>query len=147
MSNEVLDTGDMEKGYNSETRGPDMRHGPGPELMSASTLIGDHVCNKDEEDLGEIKEIMLDTRSGKVRYAVVSFGGFLGMGSKLFAVPWNALSLDTENKRFVLDVERDRLKDAPGFDKDKWPNMSDPGWSKKVHHYYGVGLDSNEPRV
>ena len=86
--------------------GPDMRHGPGPELMGAETLIGSDVYNKKGEDLGDIKEIMLDMRTGRVAYAVLSFGGFLGMGGKLFAVPWTALVLDTENKRFALDVDK-----------------------------------------
>ena len=118
--------------------GPDARHGPGPELMGADTLIGNDVYNHKNEDLGDIKEIMLDMRSGRVGYAVMSFGGFLGMGEKLFAVPWEALTLDTKNKRFVLDVEKDRLKDAPGFDKDKWPNMADQSWAKGIHSYYGT---------
>jgi sporulation protein YlmC with PRC-barrel domain len=104
--------------------------------MGAGTLIGNDVYNHKDEDLGDIKEIMLDTQSGKVIYAVLSFGGFLGMGEKLFAVPWNSLTLDTKNKRFVLNVEKDRLKLAPGFDKDKWPNMSDPSWMKEINFYY-----------
>ena len=79
--------------------------GPGPQLMGADTLIGNDVYNQNDEDLGDIKEIMLDTNTGKVSYAVLSYGGFLGMGEKLFAVPWEALKLDTENKRFVLNVD------------------------------------------
>jgi sporulation protein YlmC with PRC-barrel domain len=118
--------------------GPDMRHGPGPELMGAETLIGGDVYNKKGEDLGDIKEIMLDMRTGRVAYAVLSFGTFLGMGGKLFAVPWAALMLDTENKRFSLDVDKDRLASAPGFDKDKWPNMADAAWAKGIHAYYGT---------
>lgn len=118
--------------------GPDMRHGPGPELMGADTLIGSDVYNKKGEDLGDIKEIMLDMRTGRVVYAVLSFGGFLGMGGKLFAVPWTALVLDTENKRFALDVDKTRLSSAPGFDKDKWPNMADAEWAKGIHAYYGT---------
>jgi sporulation protein YlmC with PRC-barrel domain len=118
--------------------GPDVRRGPGPEIMGADTLVGNDVYNHKNEDLGDIKEIMLDMRSGKVGYAVLSFGGFLGMGEKLFAVPWNALVLDTKNKRFVLNVEKDRLKNAPGFDKDQWPNMSDQSWAKEIHSYYGT---------
>jgi sporulation protein YlmC with PRC-barrel domain len=120
--------------------------GPGPDLMGADTLVGNDVYNHKGEDLGDIKEIMLDMRSGKVAYAVLSFGGFLGVGEKLFAVPWNALTLDTKNKRFVLDVEKDRLKHAPGFDKDKWPNMSDQSWAKEIHSYYGTKLDPDDPR-
>lgn len=112
--------------------------GPGPRLMGANTLDGNDVYNKQDEDLGDIKEIMLDMPSGRVAYAVLSFGGFLGMGEKLFAVPWSALKLDTLNHRFVLDVSKERLKEAPGFDKDVWPNMADPAWVNSVHTYYGV---------
>jgi len=112
--------------------------GPGPDLMGADTLIGNDVYNHNEEDLGDIKEIMLDVRSGRVSYAVLSFGGFLGMGEKLFAVPWNALKLDTVNKRFVLNVEKERLENAPGFDKDNWPNMADESWATEIHSFYGT---------
>lgn len=112
--------------------------GPGPRLMGANTLDGNDVYNLQDEDLGDITEIMLDVPSGRVEYAVLSFGGFLGMGDKLFAVPWHALKLDAENKRFTLDVSKERLKQAPGFDKDEWPNMADPTWAKGVHDYYGV---------
>lgn len=112
--------------------------GPGPALMGADTLIGDSVVNGREEDLGDIKEIMLDMSTGQVAYAVLAFGGFLGMGEKLFAVPWQALHLDTVNHRFVLDVEKERLKTAPGFNKDAWPDMSDMNWANQVHTFYGT---------
>jgi len=138
MNYEDRDTYGMYKGNTSGGPGPDVRRGPGPDLMGADTLVGNDVFNHKDEDLGDIKEIMLDMRSGKVGYAVLSFGGFLGMGEKLFAVPWKALTLDTNNKRFVLKVEKDRLKLAPGFDKDKWPNMADQSWEKEIHAYYGT---------
>ncbi len=112
--------------------------GPGPQLMGANTLNGNDVYNLQGDDLGDIKEIMLDVASGRVAYAVLAFGGFMGMGDKLFAVPWSALKLDTENKRFVLDVEKSRLEGAPGFDKDDWPDMADSTWMDTVHAYYGV---------
>ncbi|NDP40436.1 MAG: PRC-barrel domain containing protein [Rhodoferax sp.] len=112
--------------------------GPGPELMGANTLNGNDVYNHLDEDLGDIKEIMLDMRSGRVAYAVLSFGGFLSMGEKLFAVPWSALTLDTENKRFVLNVDKARLESAPGFDADQWPDMADQSWAKGIHAYYGT---------
>ncbi len=112
--------------------------GPGPELMGADTLNGNDVYNHRDEDIGDIKEIMLNMRSGQVSYAVLSYGGFLGMGDKLFAVPWEALKLDTENKRFVLKVDKERLESAPGFDKDNWPNMADPSWAEGIHSYYGT---------
>jgi len=86
-------------------------------------------------------------RSGRVGYAVLSFGGFLGMGEKLFGVPWNALKLDTQNKRFVLDVTKDRLEDAPGFDKDHWPDMADQSWAQGIHSYYGTEPYAEELRA
>lgn len=119
--------------------------GPGPHLMGANTLTGNKVVNRKDEELGDIKEIMLDMRTGKVAYAVMSFGGFLGMGDKLFAVPWTALTLDTENKRFVLDVEIDHLANAPGFDKDAWPDMSDTAWVNELHAYYGIKAYQSAP--
>jgi sporulation protein YlmC with PRC-barrel domain len=127
--------------------GPDTRHEPGPEMMGADTLVGNDVYNLGDENLGEIKEIMLDMRNGNVSYAVMSFGGFLGMGEKLFAVPWKALKLDTQKKRFVLDVEKDRLKDAPGFDKEHWPNMADWTWTKAIHSYYGTKPNAESARA
>ncbi|MBK5966279.1 photosystem reaction center subunit H [Thiocystis minor] len=119
--------------------------GPGPELMGADTLVGNDVHNQSDEKLGDVKEIMLDMRSGKVAYAVLSFGGFLGMGEKLFAVPWSALTLDTENKCFVLNVDKERLENAPGFDKDQWPDMADPEWAKNIHAYYGTEATTDAP--
>ncbi len=115
--------------------------GPGPEVMGAQTLIGNDVYNHKGEDIGEIKEIMLDMQSGKINYAVLSFGGFLGLGEKLFAAPWTALTLDTINKRFVLNVEKERLVEAPGFNKEQWPDVADQSWSKQIHTYSGVESD------
>jgi sporulation protein YlmC with PRC-barrel domain len=138
MNYEERDTYGMYRLNAPGVSGSDVHKGPGPELMGADTLIGNDVYNKNEDDLGDIKEIMLDMRTGRVSYAVLSFGGFLGMGDKLFAVPWSALTLDTVNKRFLLNVEKDRLESAPGFDKDQWPNMADPTWEKSIHDYYGT---------
>ena len=139
MSYEDRDTYGM---YKDNIKG-----GPGPALMGADTLIGNDVHNHKGEDLGDIKEIMLDTKSGKVCYAVLSFGGFLTIGEKLFAVPWDALTLDTENKCFVLNEEKDRLKAAPGFDKDNWPDMADETWAKSIHSYYGTESKTHENRT
>lgn len=107
-----------------------------PTLLSASTIAGDEVVNLKDEKLGTIDDIMLDVQTGKIRYAVLSSGGFLGMGDRLFAVPWSAFRLDAENKRFILDVDVDRLKAAPGFDKDSWPNMADSAWTSNIESYY-----------
>lgn len=121
------------------------KDGPGPALMGAGTLIGDDVYNRQEEDLGDIKEIMLDMRTGKIAYAVLSFGGILGMGEKLFAVPWQSLTLDTTNERFILDVEKARLESAPGFDKDHWPDMTSADWSNEINTFYGTASGTRSP--
>ena len=117
--------------------------GPGPALMGANTLLGNDVYNRDGESLGDIKEFMIDMASGKIAYAVLSFGGLLGMGDKLFAVPWAALKLDTANKRFTLGVPKDVLKDAPGFDKKRRPSMSDKTWASGVHRFYGTPFEAD----
>ena len=110
----------------------------GTRLMSAKTLVGNEVCNHSGDSLGDIKEIMLDTGTGKVCYAVLSYGGVFGVGSKLFAVPWSALKLNSEEKTFVLNIDKDNLKNAPGFDKDNWPDMADKSWESEIHTYYGT---------
>ena len=112
--------------------------GPGPQIMAADTLTGNDVVNAAGKALGTVKAIMLDVLSGHIAYAVLSFGGILGFGEKLFAIPWQALKLDTDNKRFILDIEQDRLANAPGFDKDHWPTMADPQWVASIYSYYKV---------
>lgn len=107
-------------------------------VLSSSTLSGEEVVNRNGENLGDIKDLMIDVESGRVTYAVLEFGGFLGMGSKLFAVPLSAMELDTSNKRFILDQSKERLENAPGFDKDDWPDFADQTWSNSINAYYGV---------
>jgi len=114
--------------------------GPGPRLMTASTLTGDKVVNRGGETLGDIDEIMLDVPRGRIAYAVMSAGGVLGVGEKLFAIPWQALVLDTDRHCFVLDVPKERFKDAPGFDKDHWPEQADEQWHRDLHAYYGAAV-------
>lgn len=106
-------------------------------VLSATTLIGDPVVNAKDEDLGKVEDFMLDLANGRIRYAVLSFGGFLGMGSKLFAVPAEALKIDTKNHRLILNVEKERLENAPGFDKDEWPDTSETDWQLAVYEFYG----------
>ncbi len=110
--------------------------GPGPYVMAADTLEGNNVVNTQGENLGEIESIMIDVPTGRVAYAVLSSGGFLGMGEKLFAIPWKAFTLDADEKCFVINVDKERLKNAPGFDKDHWPSMGDQRWATEVHSYY-----------
>lgn len=110
--------------------------GPGPDIMSSSSLEGDDVVNNANEKLGTIQDIMIDVPHGRVAYAVLSRGGILGMGDKLFAIPWTALTLDTQRKCFVLDIDVQHFEEAEGFDKNDWPRMADLGWATRVHEYY-----------
>ena len=106
-------------------------------VLSASTLAGDSVRNTAGEDLGKVDEIMIDIPSGRVAYAVLSFGGVLRMGNKLFAVPWNALRVDEDKRCFILDADKSTLENAPGFDKDNWPDMADTSWGASIFKHYG----------
>jgi sporulation protein YlmC with PRC-barrel domain len=112
------------------------RSGPGPKIMAADTLEADDLVNTAGDKLGELEHIMIDVPAGRVAYAVLSFGGFLGMGDKLFAIPWRALQIDPPNHRFILDVDKETLESAPGFDKDHWPSMADEQWAREIHTHY-----------
>ena len=109
-----------------------------PRVLSASTLKNEKVVNTRGEDLWKMEDYMIDLDNGRIAYCVLSFGGFLGMGDKLFIVPWQALTLDTTNKCFILDVGKERLKQAPGFDKDHWPDTTAPEFATQVHSFYRV---------
>ena len=96
-------------------------------LMSASSLSGDNVKNAQGENLGDVKDIMLDTQNNRVVYYVLSFGGLLGMGDKLFAIPPEAMKLNTNDNCFILNI-----------DKDQWPNMADPTFRSNLYQHYGI---------
>lgn len=105
-------------------------------IVRADEVIGVKVINTADEDLGKIYQIVLDKVSGQVKYVVLESGSFLGMGGKLFAIPWNAIHYDNEEEAFVLNVNKERLKNAPGFDKNNWPVFSDEKWGKSISDYY-----------
>lgn len=113
------------------------------DVLRARDIMGMHVKNAQNEDLGKIEDLAIDTDSGRIAYAVLSFGGFLGLGDKLFAIPMDALQLSvrdgalSSDRVFILNVDKDVLKNAPGFDKDNWPNMADRTWGTEVYNYYG----------
>src|SRR5580765_5805242 len=109
-----------------------------PRVLSASTLENEKVVNAAGESLGTIEDYMIDLNNGRIAYCVLSFGGFLGMGDKLFSIPWQAMALDTENKRFILNIDKERLKKAPGFDQDNWPDTTNPDWGSSIYKFYGV---------
>ena len=109
-------------------------------ILSASTLCKDIVKNNNGENLGEIKDIMIDTDTGQVCYYVLSFGGFLGMGDKYFAIPPQAISVDGRRKHLVLNVDKQSLRNAPGFDKNNWPNMADHKFRDRVYSHFGFSF-------
>lgn len=104
--------------------------------QKASNIIGTDVVNAKGDNLGEIKEVVIDPASGRVAYAVVAFGGFLSMGEKLFAIPFSTFKYDVENNKYLLNVTKERLEKAPGFDADAWPLMTDETWNREVYKYY-----------
>ena len=110
----------------------------GIRMLSATTLIGDDVRNPDGEDLGTVKDLVIDLRNGRTAYAVLDFGGFLGIGNKLFAVPFEAMTVNTVEKHIILDVDKERLENAPGFDKNDWPEHGNYDFVDEVHRYYGL---------
>jgi hypothetical protein len=116
-----------------------------PFALAASVVAGTPVVNPGGDDLGKLTDIVVELQSGRIAYAVLAFGGFLGLGDKLFAVPWQALQVDTENQRFCLEVPRERLEAAPGFDKEHWPDMADPAFHDAVHAHFGYPKPSWSP--
>ena len=108
-------------------------------VLSATRIIGNKVVNTEGQQLGNIKELMVDLDDGQIAYAVLSFGGFLGVGDKLFAIPLEALTINPQDHTIILDVDKEVLKDAPGFDKDHWPDNAqyEAGWLLDIYEYYG----------
>jgi sporulation protein YlmC with PRC-barrel domain len=107
-----------------------------PRWQKSTDLINKKVINSGSENLGKIEEIVVDSNSGRILYGVLSFGGFAGMGDKLFAIPWQSLQLSSDSNAFTLNIDKDRLKSAPGFDKNHWPNFADEQWATTTYKYY-----------
>ena len=99
--------------------------GPGDQVVPWSTIAGERVVNRERETLGTLEHVVIDACSGRIVYGVLSRGGVLGLGAKLFAVPWDALTRDVECGGFVLDVPLACVRDVPGFDRDRWPSTAD----------------------
>ena len=102
------------------------------EVLSSSSLTGDSIKNESGEELGSVKDIMIDLEDGSVAYLVMSSGGILGMGDKYFAIPWGMVRVDLEDKSVVIDASEETFENAPGFDKDNWPES--PAVSKLEHY-------------
>lgn len=106
-------------------------------VLTASSLKGTSIINNKGENLGELKDLMIDLLSGNIAYAVVSFGGFLGMGNKLFAMPWEAFVVDERKEKLVANIDKEVLENAPGFDENNWPKRPTRDFISQVHSHYG----------
>ena len=112
-------------------------------ILRVSEVIGTTVENTQGDNLGDIHDVVVDPSDSSIAYAVLAAGGFLGLGEKYFAIPWRAFQMvtddddKTEVERMILDADKDRMQNAPGFDKDNWPDMANPEWGQTVHTYYG----------
>jgi uncharacterized protein YrrD len=108
------------------------------QLLSALMLNGNDVKNAQGENLGHVRDIMLDTVNNRIGYYVLSFGGWLEVGDKLFAIPPEAMKVNMEDKSFILNVDKENLKNAEGFDKDNWPDMADSTFRSNLYSHYGL---------
>ena len=106
--------------------------------LTAKSIIGNKVENPEGEDLGKIDDLMVNVNTGQVEYAILEFGSFLGLGGKLFAIPFTELRLDTLDEKFILNRDKEYLKNSPGFDKDHWPGTNDHAYYQGVNTYYGT---------
>jgi len=107
-------------------------------IISSSSLTGQNVYNLKDESIGDIKDLMIDPNNAEVLYAVLSFGGFMGIGNKLFAIPLEALQFSGKDDNIRLDVSKEKLENAPSFDKDNWPKTNDNKFVDSVNNHYGV---------
>ena len=120
-----------------------------PRALSATTLTGTSVKNLQNEDIGKIQDLMIDLSSGQVLYAVLSFGGIMGIGDDYFAIPIESLQFtDDDNKVIKLDISKEKLKDAPGFDKNNWPRHTQENeFVNSIYTYYGYEKRAARPGV
>ena len=107
-------------------------------LIASDKVEGTAVYNRKGERLGDVHNLMVDKYSGQVAYAVMSFGGFLGIGESYHPLPWKVLDYDKRMGGYVVDLDKDKLRGAPSFSRDKTPDWSDRNWGTRVHDYYGV---------
>ena len=107
-------------------------------LISSDKAVGTAVYNRQGEHLGSVDNLMIDKYSGQVAYAVMSFGGFLGMGESYHPLPWRTLTYDTRKGGYVVDIDRKRLETAPSYTSSTTPNWSDRTYGHRVDDFYGV---------
>jgi sporulation protein YlmC with PRC-barrel domain len=107
-------------------------------LIAASKVNGTNVYNQQGDSLGTIYDVMINKQSGRVEYAIMSFGGFLGMGEHYHPLPWNLLQYDERQGGYIVDLDQDRLQGAPAFATSATPDWSGGAYSRQVDDYYGI---------
>ncbi len=108
----------------------------GPRALRLSDLLNYEVHNATGDKLGSIEDIMIDWRSDRLAYPILSFGGFLGLGDKWFPIPLGAVTLDAAQQRFIFDVDEARLEQAPGFSPNELPDTANPNWDEQILNYW-----------
>lgn len=116
----------------------DAARGPGPLVVACESIAGATVLGAGGEELGRLEHVMLDVRRGRVAYGVLAHGGVFGLGARLFAIPWEAFTLDAARHCLVLAIDRETLERSPGFDDGRWPPMADAQWAARVHDHFGL---------
>jgi hypothetical protein len=112
--------------------------GPGHLQLTGDEIVGTSVVDAVGADYGKIESIVLDVERGIIAYAILSYGGFAGMGLRLYAIPWRLLALDWTKRCAVLDVDRDQLRAAPAFHAGNWPALNDEQWVRDLHRHFGL---------
>jgi len=106
-------------------------------IVRASKIIGETVVNSQSENIGKIHDLVIDAKKNRIAYAVLSSGGFLGIGNKLFAIPWAVFEFSLTENNLILNVDKEKLNNAPGFEEsDEWPDFSDTLWGEIIYKYY-----------
>jgi sporulation protein YlmC with PRC-barrel domain len=110
-------------------------------------IIGSGVINLEGKRIGTIRDLVININTGNIAYAALEFGGIMGFGDKLFAVPWQSLTAVPADGIFIIDQSEKRLKKAPGFDKNSWPDVNDKSWGAGIYEFYRHHLPQPQAAV
>ena len=114
-------------------------------LIASDRVVGTEVRRPDGSKIGRIERLMLDKASGRVAYAVMSFGGFLGIGESYHPLPWEVLTYDPAQGGYVVNLSREQLEGAPRYSASETPDWTDPGYGRRIRDYYGVPVGTMGP--
>lgn len=104
------------------------------------SIIGSKVRNGARQELGKIEDVVIDSRTTQLAYAILSFGGLLGVGSKHFAIPWEVIDYHVDEQCAFLNIDKSSLENSPGFDAEQWPDMTNAEWANSVRRVFEQNL-------